>query len=158
MRGRTTAVWTMAAALTVAVLPGMAQQNEGPILLPETQPKPAAPSATLLVTCDLTCNWKLDGEARGRIEAGSSAKAKVEPGQHMVAATTVDGLANVQQLAEGEAAEQKVVNLELQPVNILRLEAGQEAGGKDEIINARLILMWDLAWVGEVGRQGEGAG
>ena len=137
----------MAAALTVAVLPGMAQQNEGPILLPETQPKPAAPSATLLVTCDLTCNWKLDGEARGRIEAGSSAKAKVEPGQHMVAATTVDGLDKVQQLAEVEAAEQKVVNLELQPVNILRLEAEQEARDKDEIINARLIVMCDLACV-----------
>jgi hypothetical protein len=65
----------------------------------------------------------------------------------MVAATTVDGLDKVQQLAEVEAAEQKVVNLELQPVNILRLEAEQEARDKDEIINARLIVMCDLACV-----------
>jgi hypothetical protein len=137
----------MAAALTVAMLPGMAQQNEGPILRPKTQPKPAAASATLLVTCDLACNWKLDGKARGRIEAGSSANAKVEPGQHMVAATTEDGLDKVQQLAEVEATEQKVVNLELQPVNILRLESEQEARDKAEIINARLIVMCDLACV-----------
>ena len=128
----------------MGAMPSRAQQDEGPILRPKPQPKSAA---TLLVMCDLACNWKLDGETRGRIEAGSSAKTKVEPGQHMVAATTVDGLDKVQQIAEVKAAEQKVVNLELQPVNILRLEAEQEARDKAEIINARLIVMCDLACV-----------
>jgi hypothetical protein len=127
-----------------AALPALAQQDEGPILRPKPQPKPAA-STTLLVTCDLACNWKLDGEARGRIEAGSSAKAKVEPGQHIVVAITVDGLDKAQQLVEVKAYGQKVVNLELQPVRILRLEAEQEKRDKAEIINARLIVMCDLA-------------
>jgi hypothetical protein len=48
--------------------------------------KPAG--ATLLVMCDLACDWKLDGEAKGLIDAGGSAKAKVEFGQHLVIATT----------------------------------------------------------------------
>jgi hypothetical protein len=134
----------MAAALAVAGLPALAQQDEGPILLPKPQPKPAA-SATLLVICDLACNWKLDGKERGRIAAGGSATAKVELGEHIVVATTMDGLDKVQLLAEVKAAGQKVVNLELQPVRILRLEAEQEARDKAEIINARLIVMCDLA-------------
>jgi hypothetical protein len=145
MRGKTTAVWAMAAALMVAALPALAQQDEGPILRPKPQPVPAAESTMLLVICDLACDWKLDGEAQGRIEAGGSAKAKVEAGQHIVVAATVDGLDKVQQFAEIKAAGQKAVNLELQPVRILRLEAEQEERDKAEIINARLIVMCDLA-------------
>jgi len=137
----------MAAALMMAVCPVLAQQDEGPILRPKPQPKPATPSATLLVTCDLACNWKLDGKERGHIAAGNSATAKVELGEHIVVATTEDGLDKVQQIAEVKAAGQKVVNLELQPVRILRLEAEQEARDKAEIINARLIVMCDLACV-----------
>jgi S1-C subfamily serine protease len=119
----------LAAAMMVAALPVVAQQDEGPILRPKTPPaKPAA--ATLLVLCDLACNWKLDGEAKGRIEAGGSAKANVVLGQHMVAATTEDGLDKIQQLTEVKAAEQSVVNLELQPVRDARIKTEQEAKDK----------------------------
>jgi hypothetical protein len=125
----------------MALSAAVAQQDEGPIQLPK--PKPAA--ATLLVTCDLACSWKLDGKERGSIAAGDSATAEVELGEHILVATTVEGLDKVQQLVEVKAAGQKVVNLELQAVRILRLEAEQEARDKDEIINARLIVMCDLA-------------
>jgi hypothetical protein len=120
-----------------------AQQEEGPILLPKPKPRPTA--ATLLVTCDLACNWKLDDVAKGRIEAGGSANVNVVLGQHVVVAATEDDLDKVQQLVEVKAVGQKVVNLELNPVRILRLETEQEARDKDEIINARLIVMCDLA-------------
>jgi len=74
----------------------MAQQDDVPILRPKSQiTKPT--SATVLVTCDLACNWTLDGEAKGRIEAGGSAKVKVELGQHIVIAVTEDGVDKVQQ-------------------------------------------------------------
>ncbi len=135
----------MAVVFMATALAALAQQDEGPILRPKPQSKTEAPRATLLVMCDLACNWKLDGEAKGRIEGGGSAKAKVEAGEHMVVAATVDGLDKVQQIAEIKAAGQKVVNLELQPVRNLRLEAEQEARDKAEIINARLIVMCDLA-------------
>ena len=129
MRVRTIAVWAMATVLTAAAVPALAQQDEGPILRPKPQPKPA-PSTTLLVICDLACNWKLDGQAKGRIEAGGSAKTKVEAGQHMVVAVTEDGLDPAQQLSEVKSGEQTVVNLELAPVRDARLMAEQQAQDK----------------------------
>jgi hypothetical protein len=108
-------------ALTAAQI--RAQQDEGPILRPK--PKPAA-TATLLVMCDLACNWKLDGEAKGRIEAGGSAKAKVELGQHVVSAATEDGLDQVEKELDIEAAKQTLVRMELAPVREARLKAEQQ--------------------------------
>jgi hypothetical protein len=132
MRRSKLAEWALAAAMVVAAVPGMAQQSDGPILLPKPKPvaKPAAASATLLVTCDLACNWKLDSVAKGRIEAGGSAKVKVEQGEHIVIAATEDGLDKVQQLTEVKAAGQKVVSIALQPVCDARLKAEQEARDK----------------------------
>jgi vacuolar-type H+-ATPase subunit H len=96
---------------------------------PKPQHKPAT-SATLLVTCDLACNWKLDGEAKGRIEAGGSAKTKVEPGQHLVVAATEDGADQVQQLSEVKSGEQTVVSIALQQVRDARDKAVQQARDK----------------------------
>jgi len=149
MRGRTIAIWVMVAALTWTVLPAQAapaQQDEGPILRPKSQPKPAQ-RTTLQVTCDLACNWTLDGKARGRISAGGSATAKVKLGEHVVVVTTEDGLDKVQQITEIKAAGQKVVNLELQPVRDARVKAEQEAREKAEIIHTKLVVMCDLACI-----------
>jgi hypothetical protein len=120
----------MAAVLTAAALRALAQQDEGPILRPKPQPKPAAPSTTLLVMCDLACNWKLDGVVKGRIEAGGSAKTKVEAGQHVVVAVTEDGADQVQQPSEVKSGEQTMVNIELIPVRDARLKAEQQARDK----------------------------
>lgn len=122
----------MATALMTATLPALAQQDEGPILRPKQpkqQPKPAV-SATLLVMCDLTCNWKLDGEDKGRIEAGGSVKAKVEAGQHMVVAATEDGADQVQQLCQVKSVEQTVVSIELQPLRDARSKTAQRTRDK----------------------------
>jgi Protein of unknown function (DUF1566) len=120
---------TMALAITMLALgAGMAyaQQDEGPIL----QPKPAKP--TLQVTCDLACNWTLDGTAKGSIEAGASAKAKVTPGQHSVAATTEDALDKAENEIKVKAAGQNSLTIALQPVRDARLKAEQEAKDKAE--------------------------
>ncbi|MGD0680827.1 MAG: DUF1566 domain-containing protein [Terracidiphilus sp.] len=130
MRGRTTAVWAMAAALIVAAWPAPAQQEEGPILLPKPKPVAKPASASLLVICDLACDWKLDGVAKGHIDAGGSAKAKVEPGQHMVVAASEDGADQVQQLSEVQSSEQTVVNIELKPVRDARFRTEQKARDK----------------------------
>jgi hypothetical protein len=119
----------MAAVLTATAMPALAQQDEGPILRPKPQPKPAA-GATLLVICDLACDWKLDGEAKGRIEAGGSAKAKVEAGQHMVVAASEDGADQLQQLSEVKSGEQTVVNIEIAPVRDARLIKEHQAREK----------------------------
>ena len=56
--------WILALVIGVAILPALSQQDEGPILRPR-KPLAKPAGATLLVTCDLTCNWKLDGVAKG---------------------------------------------------------------------------------------------
>jgi membrane-associated HD superfamily phosphohydrolase len=82
------------------------------------------------VTCDLACNWKLDGSAKGRIEAGGSSKAKVELGQHVVVATTEDSFDKLENEIEIKAPGQTVVHIALQPVRDARGKAEQEAKDK----------------------------
>jgi len=130
MKPRWWAAWMLAGPCTIVLCEGTAaaQQDEGPVLKPK--PKPIPTSATLLVMCDLACNWKLDGEAKGHIDAGGSAKVKVELGQHIVVATTEDGADQVKQLSEVKSSGQTVASIEFQPVRDARLKAEQEARNK----------------------------
>ena len=106
------------------------QQDEGPgIVRPHVKPKP--PQATLLVTCDLPCDWKLDGEAKGRIEALDSAKATIAPGKHIVVALTTDGLDRVLAIAETYAGAQTVLSLELVAPRAARLNTEQETKDRE---------------------------
>jgi hypothetical protein len=115
--------------MLVSAAHGIAQQDEGPILRPKKPPaKPA--DATLLVMCDLACNWRLDGEAKGHIEAGRSAKAKVELGQHIVLAVTEDGADKAENDVEIKTAGQAIARFELQPVRDARLKIEQDARNK----------------------------
>jgi hypothetical protein len=116
----------LALAAFMATVQLMAQQGEGPILRPK---KPAAKpaAATLLVMCDLACNWKLDGETKDHIDAGGAAKARVELGQHVVVAVTDDGADQTQQFSEIKVSGQTVVAIELKPVRAARLQAQQNA-------------------------------
>ena len=41
VRNRTISGWMLAAAMAVAALPALAQQDEGPILLPKPKPQPS---------------------------------------------------------------------------------------------------------------------
>ncbi len=127
MRGSSLAGWVIAAALMVAALPALAQ-DEGPILRPKAPPpKPASP--TLLVICDLSCNWKLDGAAKGHIDSGGSATIKLPLGRHTVAAVTDDGLDKTEKAVEIKDAGQSVAFISLQPVRDerLRLKAEHDA-------------------------------
>jgi len=87
---------------------------EGPNLSvqPGTIPSPKSKVAILLVTCDLACNWKLDGRMQGRIAAGDMAKALVEPGAvFRVEATTEDRADTTSWTARVEAS---LTNVDLQ--------------------------------------------
>lgn len=102
-------------ALSVGMAAAQQEQDRGPIYYP-TKPAAKPVPATLLVTCDLACNWELDGVAKGRIEAGDLAKVTVTPGQHTAAGATTDGLDRVQQAIEAKSGEQAAVSLELAKV------------------------------------------
>jgi hypothetical protein len=129
-KGKHQGEFTKCAFLLLLVVSTFATaQDEGPILKPKPKPPPPA-SATLLVTCDLACNWKLDGEAKGSIDAGGSKKVSVSLGQHLVDATTQDGLDKIEQQIDVKSAEQTVVRIQLQPVQDARLKAEQETREK----------------------------
>jgi hypothetical protein len=120
--------WLLASAvaLTVGVVatPGVTQQDEGPVLRPKKPPAKRA-DATLLVMCDLTCDWKLDGKLQGRIAAGDSIATPVSLGSHLVDASTQDGLDSVRLELELTKVGKSTIHLELQPVRDARLKAEQ---------------------------------
>jgi hypothetical protein len=99
----------------------LAQQDPDVTVIVKAESKPAS-LPTLLILCDLGCNWKLDGEAKGHIGEGGSAKIKVEPGQHMVEASTDDGVDRVKMPSTVKSTGQTMVSIELQPIRDERLE------------------------------------
>ena len=131
MRQRNSYRWALTVALLAGALSAMAQQDDGPILRPR-KPTSKPMGAKLLVFCDLACNWKLDGEAKGRIDAGGSVKAMVELGQHIVTAVTEDGADQVSQLIESKTDLQTAVKIELKLVRDSRLRTEEERRGKAE--------------------------
>jgi hypothetical protein len=102
-----------------------AQQDGDVTVIIKAKTKPAD-LPTLLVMCDMVCNWKLDGEAKGHIDAGGSAKVKVEPGQHMVEASTEDGVDLVKQPSTVKPTGQTMISIELWPIRYARL-VGEQA-------------------------------
>lgn len=106
-----------------------AQQDGDMTVIIKTKSKANA-LPTLLVMCDMICNWKLDGEAKGRIDEGGSVKIKVEAGEHMVEADTEDGVDQVKQPTTVKPTGQTMVDVELWPIRYARLVANQEASDK----------------------------
>jgi TPR repeat protein len=99
----------------------MAQQGSGRISQPKQKSEPAV-SANVLVTCDLACSWKLDGKARGSIAAGDSTTAPLSLGQHLVVATTMDGVDKIEKEVDVNEARQVLVRFALGPVRDARLQ------------------------------------
>jgi hypothetical protein len=127
MRAGTIAFWGLTAAIAVAPVPAPAVQDGVPLVRPNKQ-TPAKPAgATLLLLCDLACNWKLDGESTGHIDAGASAKVKVEIGEHLVVASTIDGADQIKQRIDVKSTGQTLYEIALQPVHDARLKAEKEA-------------------------------
>jgi len=122
----------LAALFALGGLSAVSQQDDGPVLRPK-QPRVKQAEATLLVMCDIACNWKLDGVAQGLIEAGASAKTKVGPGLHLVAATTVDGLDQDQRSAKLETKEPTLVSIALRPVREARIKIKEDARKEMEL-------------------------
>lgn len=127
MRPRFIPTWAALALLSLNTVLGSAQQNSSQAQAQKSKPAPKpAPSGTLLVICDLSCYWNLDGETNGHADAEKSVKLRVMPGEHIVKATSEDGVDQVQQIADVKEGKQKLVNIELWPLRLARLEAEQE--------------------------------
>jgi hypothetical protein len=71
---------------------------------------------TLVVNCDLPCNWQIDGEKKGAIPFGDVARAQVPAGDHILSAATTDGRDHTSQNVTGAGNATKVISLTLGPV------------------------------------------
>jgi hypothetical protein len=128
-----TKAWLAVVCAIFGIMAGvaLAQQYDGPPILKSKKPiakpaaRPAVASATLLVLCDLGCNWKLDGEPKGHVAAGTFAKVKIELGEHIVNAATEDGLDSTEVDRTVKESGQSIVRIKLQPVREARLAARQ---------------------------------
>lgn len=77
---------------------------------------PGQGTFTLVVNCDVPCNWQVDGEEKGAIQFGNIARAQVPAGDHILTATTTDGRDRTSQNVNGSGNSSKVVSLSLIPV------------------------------------------
>jgi len=127
MRNKTRSACLSALLLSAALLPALAQQDEGPILLPKKPIAKPAAEATLLVLCDLACNWKLDGKPHGSVSAGGSSSVPLSLGHHIAIAATLDGLDQLPSEIEIKTPGQTIVHFALQPVRDARLKSEQAA-------------------------------
>jgi len=71
---------------------------------------------TLVVNCDVPCNWQVDGEEKGPIPFGDVARAQLPAGNHIVRAATTDGRDHTSQNVTGSGNTSKVISLSLGPV------------------------------------------
>jgi hypothetical protein len=91
-------------------------------------------TATLEVQCDLACNWSLDGQAKGHINAGGSGKVTIGLGDHLVVAKTEDGADKAEWRSKIDSAGLKVVPIKLQPMRDSRLHAEQQREREQQVI------------------------
>jgi hypothetical protein len=73
-------------------------------------------SFTLVVSCDLECTWKINGEEKGTIQPGAGDLANVPPGDYVLSATSTDGRAHTSKNVSGKAGASKIVSFSLKPL------------------------------------------
>ena len=71
--------------------------------------------ASLVVTSDMDCNWKLDGVEQARLSADGTSVIKTNVGEHLIQATSLDGQAKWQGTVTADSSAQKVVKIPLLP-------------------------------------------
>ena len=85
----------------------------------------AQDSAKLLVTTDVDCNWKLDGQPMDLLKADKSKVVPVSPGDHLIQASTTDGVTKTRIEAEVDQG-QKRVEIQLKSEHEQELKTQQE--------------------------------
>jgi TonB family protein len=105
-------------AITLAVMPlGVAQARR-----PAPKSAAHATDSNLVVSCDLVCNWTLDDDDKGKIDAQGTAKVRVAPGQHIVSAATEDGQDEICKEIDVAAGAPTQVQFHLLKARIARLD------------------------------------
>jgi protein TonB len=100
-----------------------------------TAPKPAthASDATLVVSCDLVCDWTLDDDDKGKIDAQGTVKVRVALGQHIVTAASEDGHDEIRKEIDVTAGAPAQIQFHLLKVRIERLD--KELQHQEQVIH-----------------------
>ncbi|MFZ0808356.1 MAG: DUF1566 domain-containing protein [Candidatus Sulfotelmatobacter sp.] len=69
--------------------------------------------ASLVVTTDMDCNWKLDGAEQPRLSVDNAKVLQTIVGEHLIEATSLDGQAKWQGTVAADSTAQKVVKIPL---------------------------------------------
>lgn len=77
--------------------------------------------STLVVSCDLTCRWQVDGAEHGTIQPGTTGLLQVTPGDHVLSATTTDGRDHISQTTTGIGGTRMAVAFPLKQAHDARL-------------------------------------
>jgi hypothetical protein len=73
----------------------------------------AQSSASLLVTTDTNCDWKIDGVSQGRLNVDDAKVVKTTAGEHLLQATSADGQLKWQATVTADPSAQKLVKIPL---------------------------------------------
>lgn len=113
-------------------LPAQNANDLPPVIQPHRPLKPVAktqsaagPTSILMVDCDISCTWTLDGKSQGSIGTGTPATVHVMPGDHIVVAKSLDEADRVRKVITLEQNRQSVVEIELEPNREARLKSVQ---------------------------------
>lgn len=88
----------------------------------QTPPNPL-PSAPVILTATLPCQWKLDGVPEGALEYGSTLHLRLILGKHVLEATSDDGIDRWEQNVDVPGQEEMGITIGLASVRAVRLEA-----------------------------------
>ena len=73
----------------------------------------AQSAASLLVTTDTSCDWKLDGVSQGRLNVDDAKVVKTTAGEHLLQATSADGQLKWESTVTADSSAQKYVKIPL---------------------------------------------
>ena len=91
------------------------------LLFATAAPLRAQSGATVLVTTDLDCNWKLDGKPQGVLKADDAKVVQVSLGKHLVQATSADGHDKWKTVVNVSQAGQEMVEIKLKDAHQRRV-------------------------------------
>jgi hypothetical protein len=94
--------------------------------------------ATILVSGDMACLWKLDGESQGQLKDGQSTKVSVSLGKHLVEAVSLDGKDQWKTIVDVTKPQQEIVTLGLMNIHTQRLSAEAAERRREEVS----LLAW----------------
>lgn len=111
----------------------------------------AQSEGAILATSDFDCTWKLDGQPQGQLKADDSKVVHVSSGQHLIQATSTDGLATFRAVVDVEQG-QKMVEIKLKQAHVDKA-AATDAAQHPTWTDPATGLMWtrkdngsDVTW------------